>query len=139
MSNTERDPIDELALEIVTKYLLNGKSLVELAQEYHSSASTLHRRIQSWLSEERFKIAERPTEETTPIVEINVSPEQLTGVEVTIKYALPNGASLGSIRATIQKVEEGIIYLDDARDMTLNVGTENVELNVSSALRFNIL
>jgi DNA-binding transcriptional regulator LsrR (DeoR family) len=51
--------LDSFALEIARKRLLQGISYKELARQYYTSPSTIHRRLAVWLRENRFDIQDR--------------------------------------------------------------------------------
>ncbi len=48
------EDLDQEALDIAKKYLLERWTLKELAAEYHRSPATLHRRLNGWLDRNRF-------------------------------------------------------------------------------------
>lgn len=51
--------LNDQALEIARKHLLEGINLRDLAKLYHASPSTLHRRLKGWLGESRFELRDR--------------------------------------------------------------------------------
>ncbi len=55
----EHDNLDDKAVEIATEHLLKGRPLREMARDYASSASTLHRRLTAWREQGRFQIVDQ--------------------------------------------------------------------------------
>ena len=62
------DDLDGEALEIATKYLLEGWTLKQLAGEYHRSPATLHRRLAKWLADGRFELSDTQASRSAPHV-----------------------------------------------------------------------
>jgi DNA-directed RNA polymerase specialized sigma24 family protein len=51
--------LNDVALEIARKRLLENLSYKELARRYYTSPSTIHRRLTAWLKEGRFELQDR--------------------------------------------------------------------------------
>jgi DNA-binding transcriptional regulator LsrR (DeoR family) len=51
--------LDNVALEIARRRLLEGLSYKELAHRYYTSPSTIHRRLNAWLRENRFELQDK--------------------------------------------------------------------------------
>ncbi|MYB50554.1 MAG: hypothetical protein F4X72_15025 [Dehalococcoidia bacterium] len=62
------DDLDGEALEIATRYLLDRWTLKQLADSYHRSPATLHRRLAKWLDDRRFELADTRAAQTHPRV-----------------------------------------------------------------------
>lgn len=62
------DDLDGEALEIATRYLLEKRTLKQLAAEYHRSPATLHRRLAKWLDDGRFELSDTYAGHSTPRV-----------------------------------------------------------------------
>lgn len=62
------DDLDSEALEIATRYLLNRWTLKQLADIYHRSPATLHRRLAKWLDDSRFELVDTRAAQTSPRV-----------------------------------------------------------------------
>ena len=61
--------LDKLALEIARKRLLSNVSYKELGQQYFTSPSTIHRRLSTWLKENRFDLQDKQAARQTAYVE----------------------------------------------------------------------
>jgi DNA-binding transcriptional regulator LsrR (DeoR family) len=60
--------LDNLALEIARKRLLQNASYKELAEQYFTSPSTIHRRLSGWLKENRFELEDKLASRRTALV-----------------------------------------------------------------------
>ncbi|MDE2716537.1 MAG: hypothetical protein OXI33_05915 [Chloroflexota bacterium] len=60
------DDLDGEALEIATRYLLDRWTLKQLADRYHRSPATLHRRLAKWLDDGRFELVDTRAARTRP-------------------------------------------------------------------------
>ena len=62
------DDLDGESLEIATRYLLDRRTLKQLADRYHRSPATLHRRLAKWLDDRRFELVDTRAARTHPRV-----------------------------------------------------------------------
>lgn len=60
--------LDKVALEIARQRLLQGLSYKELARLYFTSPSTIHRRLTTWLQENRFVLQDKLASQKTALV-----------------------------------------------------------------------
>ncbi len=97
------DDLDGEALEIATRYLLDGWTLKQLAGVYHRSPATLHRRLARWLNDGRFELVDTMAAEATP---------RVVGMDERLSEALSGRTSIW--RAHVAVVEGvGDAYSDD--------------------------
>jgi DNA-binding transcriptional regulator LsrR (DeoR family) len=60
--------LDKAAVEIARSHLLKGTSLRELGRAYHTSPSTIQRRLIRWLAQERFELNDRLSARKTAVI-----------------------------------------------------------------------
>ncbi|MCY4527667.1 MAG: hypothetical protein OXD46_01380 [Chloroflexi bacterium] len=97
------DDLDGEALEIATRYLLDGWTLKQLAGVFHRSPATLHRRLARWLNDGRFELVDTMAAEVTP---------RVVGMDERLSEALSGRTSIW--RAHVAVVEGvGDAYSDD--------------------------
>jgi len=106
--------LDNVALEIARKRLLQGVSYKELAAQYYTSASTIHRRLTAWLKEDRFDLADRLAARKTAFI---------VGKDDTLAAQLVRKSGIWRARVVrISGVEAAYSeqYLDDASNDASN-------------------
>jgi DNA-binding transcriptional regulator LsrR (DeoR family) len=60
--------LDNQALEIARKHLLENISFTELGRLYYAAPSTIHRRLARWLADDRFELKDKQGERKTAFV-----------------------------------------------------------------------
>ena len=88
------DDLDGEALEIATRYLLDKWTLKQLADRYHRSPATLHRRLAKWLDDSRFDLVDTRAAQTSP---------RVVGIDERLSEALSDRTRIW--RASVAVVE----------------------------------
>ena len=97
------DDLDGEALEIATRYLLDRWTLKQLADRYHRSPATLHRRLAKWLDDSRFELVDTRASQTSP---------RVVGIDERLSEALSDRTRIW--RANVAVVEgAGDAYSED--------------------------
>ena len=61
------EPLDQRALEIVRRNKLEGESLKDLSSEFSAGATTLHRKLKTWLEQGRFELIDKWSGQTSAL------------------------------------------------------------------------
>lgn len=73
----KEDILENSALEITREYLLKRTHLAVLGQQYHAAPSTVHRRINKWLSEGRFELVDKSDHQAVSrVIEVDTELEE---------------------------------------------------------------
>lgn len=80
--------LDEMALEIARKHLLENISFKKLSEKYYAAPSTIHRRLKKWLQEERFALQDKQGKQVNKGANIILPRDEILGEELVRKTGI---------------------------------------------------